>query len=387
MNTIRQKILLAFITVFLLVAAVSCGELTQTTKEGTNRTNPVTTAFVSTNTETSTKPITTATTTVVTQTTDESTTTPQTTLPETTIPTTKTTTTYDGNITLEVTSPNTTSYEVYDELNLNGLEVRYTDTNQTTRFLTSQEYSVEDIDMTTYGTKQVHVTYENYSTFFIIEVNLPTYYANATDKTGQELLLSLRTIINYGFDGVTYGDARYILDETDVDPDNPNNIIRIYTGDSAPGAWSCPSQDNCNWNREHVWPKSALPGSASNGTSNTCSDLHNLKPSEARENSFRGNKYFDNSSTSTSYEPRDEVKGDVARIMLYMAVMYNQLTLTDGTPNRSNYEMGLFSVLLEWNKLDPVDDFERNRNEIIYSYQFNRNPFIDYPDFADLIWE
>ncbi|MFA6890165.1 MAG: endonuclease, partial [Bacilli bacterium] len=49
--------------------------------------------------------------------------------------------------------------------------------------------------------------------------------------------------------------------------------------------------------------------------------------------------------------------------------------------------LGKLSTLLTWNQLDPVDDFERNRNDVIYGYQGNRNPFVDHPEFADMIWE
>jgi len=98
--------------------------------------------------------------------------------------------------------------------------------------------------------------------------------------------------------------------------------------------------------------------------------------------------YYDNDS----FEPRDQVKGDVARILFYMAVRYDgsdgvaDLELNDFTGNGSVPFMGKLSTLLVWNNLDPVDDFERNRNEVIFGYQKNRNPFIDYPHFADLIW-
>jgi endonuclease I len=127
-------------------------------------------------------------------------------------------------------------------------------------------------------------------------------------------------------------------------------------------------------------------------------------------NSTRGNKDFDEGgskvnvnrgygpgssfsySDSDSFEPRAEVKGDVARILFYMATRYEgekgepDLELNDRVNNGSAAYHGRISVLIRWHHEDPVDDFERNRNEVIYSYQGNRNPFIDYPEFADMIW-
>ena len=43
-------------------------------------------------------------------------------------------------------------------------------------------------------------------------------------------------------------------------------------------------------------------------------------------------------------------------------------------------------MLLEWNKLDPVDALEKQRNRVCEDIQKNRNPFIDYPELADRIW-
>ncbi len=49
-------------------------------------------------------------------------------------------------------------------------------------------------------------------------------------------------------------------------------------------------------------------------------------------------------------------------------------------------DMGGLELFKQWHLLDPVDDFERNRNNVIYTYQGNRNPFIDYPEFVGVIW-
>jgi endonuclease I len=116
-------------------------------------------------------------------------------------------------------------------------------------------------------------------------------------------------------------------------------------------------------------------------------DIHNLKPADPDENALRSNDYFDYTGTNDTYEPHDDVKGDIARILFYMATMYSDLTLNnDPDSNSSDKTMGILDILLEWNELDPVDDFERHRNEVLFSYQGNRNPFIDYPEFAELIW-
>ncbi|MFP4177543.1 MAG: endonuclease I family protein, partial [Acholeplasmataceae bacterium] len=132
------------------------------------------------------------------------------------------------------------------------------------------------------------------------------------------------------------------------------------------------------------WPRSLLGVSVGNGSRHEGADLHNLKPTSPSENSSRGNKYFDDFMSSSSYEPPENVKGDIARILFYMVVMYDHLELVSRTPG--TYEMAMFDVLLEWHVDDPVDDFERNRNDVIADYQNNRNPFIDHPELVEKIW-
>jgi endonuclease I len=212
------------------------------------------------------------------------------------------------------------------------------------------------------------------------ELILSSYYASAQSLTGEPLLLELRSIINTGLIRVSYGDSRYILDETDRDPNNQNNLINIYLGTSVPGIWD----KGISWNREHVWPQSLLGTSVTNTTKNVGTDLHNLKPANPSENSSRSNRFFDEVAVGgVSYTPRLAVRGDVARILFYMVVMYDYLSLVDSTPTL--YQMAMLDVLIQWHNDDPVDDFERNRNEVIYTYQKNRNPFIDYPEFVGLI--
>ena len=150
------------------------------------------------------------------------------------------------------------------------------------------------------------------------------------------------------------------------------------------------------WNREHVWPKS-LGGFETSGPG---ADLHHIRPTENKTNSDRGNKKYGIANGGTVskgnlsgltggkyvsyYEPLDNVKGDVARICLYVYVRYG------GSYSKCSSITNVFQsvdVLLEWCALDPVDTWEMGRNEVVEAYQGNRNVFIDYPEFAWLIFD
>jgi hypothetical protein len=100
-------------------------------------------------------------------------------------------------------------------------------------------------------------------------------------------------------------------------------------------------------------------------------------------NSTRGNLPFaqgsgTNKTVTGGYYPGDADKGDIARILLYMNVRWNLIINTSS--------VGDLNMLLRWHMEDPVDDFERNRNNILYGYQENRNPFIDHPELVERIW-
>lgn len=210
------------------------------------------------------------------------------------------------------------------------------------------------------------------------------YYQGAAGLYDDDLISFLHQISNESFSGVTYGEARYMLDETDADPTNSSNIILVYLGTSISGVWDAGD----TWNREHVWPQSFLNASAENSDVNMASDLQNLKPSDPSTNSSRGNKFYGNITNAQTYEPRDEVKGDIARILFYMDIMYEELSLVYKNEGVTDiYEMGNLEVLLAWHEFDPVDDFEMNRNDLIEDLQGNRNPFIDHPEFVDKIYE
>jgi endonuclease I len=193
-------------------------------------------------------------------------------------------------------------------------------------------------------------------------------------------LIGLRTILNDTVVMNSYGDAIDILKETDRDPDRPDNIILVYTNQSVDHTWD----GGTTWNREHVWPQSLLGVSTNSSSTHVGADLHNLKPADPSENGSRGNKYFDDYQSGSAYEPRDAVKGDIARILFYMVLMYDYLELVSQTPQ--SYQMAMLDVLIQWHEDDPVDAFESNRNDVIFDYQNNRNPLIDYPSFYDMIY-
>jgi len=225
-----------------------------------------------------------------------------------------------------------------------------------------------------------------------------TGYYNGTDgKNGDELKESLHNIIK---DHVpyTYFSTKYIFGVSDVDPNNSSNVIQVYTGFSH--ANNDYGTSGLELNREHVWAKSH--GNFTNWMP-MYSDVHNLKPAAASVNQSRSNKDFANGgvpnaiatecySTDSSWEARDAVKGDIARIIFYMATRYEggngeiDLTVVDHVDTYPLPEHGKLSTLIEWNEQDPPDEFERNRNNKIFAFQHNRNPFIDNPEWVNMIW-
>ncbi|GLW31043.1 endonuclease [Actinoplanes regularis] len=225
------------------------------------------------------------------------------------------------------------------------------------------------------------------------------YYAAAAGKSGASLKAALHTIISTGVTKLSYDGVWNALKVTDQDPSNSSNVILLYSGISR--SKSLNGGDSGDWNREHVWAKSHgdFGTSAGPGT-----DLHHLRPEDVAVNALRDNKDFDtggsaatgapgNYTDSDSWEPRNAVKGDVARMIFYMAVRYQgddswpDLEVNDSVNNGSNPYLGRLSVLKQWNTQDPPDAFEKNRNQIIYStYQHNRNPFIDHPEWVSSIF-
>ncbi len=225
------------------------------------------------------------------------------------------------------------------------------------------------------------------------------YYYNAQGLTGDQLKSVLHNIIDNHVE-FSYNDLRdFILKNTDEDPNNSSNVILLYTGRSQ-GKNTFGGGAN-DWNREHVWAKSH--GDFGNNPP-AGTDAHHIRPTDASVNSTRGNLDFDMGGSPVaeapgcyrdgdSFEPRDAIKGDVARMIFYMATRYDggggepDLEVVDAVNTSPNPQHGKLSQLILWNAQDPPDDFEMNRNDVIYyQYQENRNPFIDHPEYVEAIW-
>ncbi len=230
-----------------------------------------------------------------------------------------------------------------------------------------------------------------------------SYYATAIGLSGIQLVNALHNTAALNHNRMSYSQVWDALRYTDEDPNNTNNVILIYTGRSQSKTFTSSGNNNPDaWNREHSWPKSH--GFPSSGDW-AYTDIHHLRPSDASVNSARGNKDYDNGGSSiseapgnftdsNSFEPRDEVKGDIARMMFYMDVRYNggdntgteDLVLVDHS-NTSGSELGDLCTLLSWHNQDPVSDREITRHARIVERQGNRNPFVDYPAWANQIWD
>jgi endonuclease I len=261
------------------------------------------------------------------------------------------------------------------------------------------------------------------------------YYSHVNTSSASQLRCSLHETIKnhtaYPYSGGTTN-TWSILEIADEDPNNSGRILDIYRNRSyAKGSDRAGTGSGLTYNREHTWPNSLGFGSATGDKGNPnapYTDTHMLYLSDTNYNADRGNKpYTDCPSSSGCSERTTEVnngsggsgqsnwfkgpdgnsgsfqtwskrKGDTARAVLYMAIRYEggadangqsepDLELTDNRSqivitSSSPAYMGLLSTLLAWHQADPPDAAERERNEVIYSFQGNRNPFIDHPEWA-----
>ncbi|HEY4528922.1 MAG TPA: endonuclease [Luteimonas sp.] len=266
------------------------------------------------------------------------------------------------------------------------------------------------------------------------------YYGRVNDSSPGQLRCSLHETIRghvaYPYSG-SGTNTWTILEIADEDPNDPGKILDVYRNRSyTKGSDRAGSGGSNKYNREHTWPNSlGFPSNSRDGLPNApYTDTHMLYLSDEGYNSNRGNMPFANceggcterpteanngrgggsgtypgnsnwyrgpNGNTGSFEVWGDRKGDMARAVMYMAIRYEggqhpttgqqepDLELTDnrnlivGTSSLDGPAyMGLLSTLIEWHLADPPDDAERARNEVIFGFQGNRNPFIDHPEWA-----
>jgi endonuclease I/chitodextrinase len=189
------------------------------------------------------------------------------------------------------------------------------------------------------------------------------------------------------------------LKQADLESSNSSKVILVYGYSDTDGNSNTDRTRDVNnngggssdWNREHVYPKSL--GTPNLGTTGPGADAHHLRPADVQRNSSRGSRKFadgsgNSGSTSQGYwYPGDEWKGDVARMMMYMYIRYNNRCLPKNVGvGATTGDSNMLQLFLEWNAEDPVSSLELQRNPILENIQGNRNPFIDNPAFATQIW-
>ena len=253
------------------------------------------------------------------------------------------------------------------------------------------------------------------------------YYATATGLTGAPLAAELHEIIDdhlrlpYTSSSTDTWD---VLAIANANPAAPGQILTVYRNASV---IDDDHSQATGFNREHTWPSSY--GFTDDGPCNSAyTDLHHLMPADWDYNTARGNRVYDFCTGSCDLWPVDgfpatpnrgtgfgnsgswEVwpgrRGDVARALFYLSVRYDgdthaitgcsepDLILTNNralivSNTSSNYSpayMGELSTLIQWHLSDPVDDFERNRNDVIFGFQGNRNPFVDHPEWVCMVF-
>jgi len=257
-----------------------------------------------------------------------------------------------------------------------------TTSSATTKTTTSTSSTTKSNTLTlTSSSKQVLNYYKNF--------DINTYITYNVD----DLIDEVYELISDANISVSYTNSKYYFYRTDCNPDT-GKIQLFYTHleVSASSNHELPMGSKTGeYNREHVWPQSLGHDKDEPGGH----DLHHIRPTLYDLNSARGSlKYGNCKSTGTAiiynkvtyayktsncFEPLDNVKGDVARIIFYYAIKYNyklSTVVTDST----------YKEILEWNRLDPVSEVEINRNNEVEDIQGNRNIFIDYPELAEYIW-
>ena len=236
------------------------------------------------------------------------------------------------------------------------------------------------------------------------------YYSSLEGLSGAALKQALQDIIaNPSVVRVhNYDDVWDILKTSDQNPENSNQVWLIYT-ESPRSKIDLQSGNSIvgKWNREHIYCQSrggfaagidyltpnadginlwkATTGANDIGAG-IC-DAHHIRAVDGQENTSRNNRNYGVDYNGPTDILTTTWKGDAARAIFYMSVRYNLLNVVNGNPTDGiEGQIGDLNTLLSWNHLDASDDFEMNRNNYIYTWQKNRNPFIDYPSLADYIF-
>lgn len=252
-----------------------------------------------------------------------------------------------------------------------------------------------------------------WSLLFVTSAQPPAgYYNSATGLTGKALQQALHDIID-NHTVIPYDNLYTCFLTTDVKPgnivwdmysDKPGSTpAYLYTYGAGQECGNYNSEADC-FNREHSFPKSWF-----DDASPMYSDLFHLYPTDGYVNNRRSNYPFGETASATwtssngsmvgssswpgytgiVFEPIDEYKGDFARTYFYMAARYYGedagWTGSDMTSGAQPKPWAL-GMLLAWHRTDAVSTKETNRNNEVYKYQNNRNPFIDDPQFAEKIW-
>ncbi|GGI58181.1 endonuclease [Winogradskyella haliclonae] len=323
----------------------------------------------------------------------------------------------------EITIPNgqnvaTTTITITDDSDDEGdeeLEIRFLDLVEpiaASNNLITVRVVDNDFTMAAWGTP-LNPTYDQ-----VTSAQPSGYYSSLNGKAGQDLRDAVQAIIADPNVVRThsYADVVDILKSADQNPLNSNQVWLVYTeeGRSKLDVQNS-SISNGKWNREHTFPRSRggyddwedfddfATGINSFITTNADSlrhgnsDAHALRAADAGENSRRSNRHYSNNFDSDEYNGPSNIdvtndvgisfRGDVARGVLYLELRYNGLQIVNGFPSSSpTGNLGDLATLIQWHEDDIPDDYEMNRNNVVYEWQRNRNPLVDLPDLVDYIW-
>ena len=254
-----------------------------------------------------------------------------------------------------------------------------------------------------------------------IFAQIPTgYYDGTAGLSGSALKTKLSSIISSGHQTKSYDalDDEYPNSDKDSYYEKDGTVLDIYSENPTEtdpyvyqfGVKKCGNykiEGDC-YNKEHIFPQGYF-----NKASPMVSDIHHIVPTDGKVNGMRSNFPFGNVGSSVSYtskngsklgtsnsvnysgkvfEPINEFKGDVARMIFYFATRYeaklkdfdaNDILTNTSFPGIQSWEL---EVLKQWHTQDPVSQREIDRNNAAYTYQGNRNPYIDHPVYVSAVW-